>query len=71
MPCLCTLYSNAIILIGAHVFSPTSFKHSFDLLHMFCVPHIYGGVRIPCCAHCIQMQNFNLCTYLGDLPHFI
>ena len=29
------------------------------------------GVRIPCCAHCIQMQNSNLCTYLGELPHFI
>ena len=37
MPCLCTLYSNAIILISARTLGsfPISFKHSFALLHMF------------------------------------
>ena len=37
MPCLCTLYSNAIILIGARTLGsfPISFKHSFALLHLF------------------------------------
>ena len=29
------------------------------------------GSGIPCCAHCIQMQTSNLCTYLGELPRFI
>jgi hypothetical protein len=29
------------------------------------------GVRIPCCAHCIQMQHSILCTYLGELSHSI
>ena len=36
-----------------------------------CVSNKIEGVRIPCCAHYIQMQTSNLCTYLGDLPHFI
>ena len=36
-----------------------------------CVSNKIEGVRIPCCAHCIQMQTSNLCTYLGELPHFI
>jgi hypothetical protein len=29
------------------------------------------GVRIPCCANCIQIEHAILCTYLGELPHFI
>ena len=36
-----------------------------------CVSSKIEGVRIPCCAHCIQMQTSNLCTYLGELPRFI
>ena len=36
-----------------------------------CVSSKIEGVRIPCCAYCIQMQKLNLCTYLGELPNFI
>lgn len=36
-----------------------------------CVLNGNEGVRIPCYAYCIQMQHFNLCMYLGELPHFI
>ena len=36
-----------------------------------CVSNKLEGVRIPCCAHCIQIQKSNLCMYLGELPQFI
>ena len=73
MPCLCTLYSNAIDLIGAWTLgsSSISFKHSFALLHMFCVLHIYGGVRIPCLCTLYCNGNYMLCTNLGELPYII
>ena len=65
-----------IIPIFFHYMSSTvSFKSMPHIIicsfaHI-CVSNKIEGVRIPCCAHCIQMQKSNLCTYLGQLPHFI
>ena len=42
----------------------------FSFAHI-CVSNKIEGVRIPCCAHCIQIQQSNLCTYLGEFPHII
>ena len=65
-----------LILIFFHYMSSTvSFKSMPHIIicsftHI-CVSNKIEGVRIPCCAQCIQMQTSNLCTYLGELPSFI
>ena len=63
-PCSCC---STICLLQVYA---SCVKKKFSFVHG-CVLNKVEKVRIPCCAHCIQMQISNLCTYLGELPNFI
>ena len=81
---ICFVMSLSHILLGwtysyisityAQPFVHIKFMHLVTIicsLAHICVSSKIEGVMIPCCAHCIQMQTSNLCTYLGELPRFI
>ena len=63
-PCSCC---STICLLQVYA---SCVKKKFSFVHG-CVLNKVEEVRIPCYAHCIQMQISNLCTYLGELPNFI
>ena len=79
---LCHVSLSHIVKLSLFLYFPLHmlnhlFISSLCMLIIICsYPHIRVSnkieeVRIPCCAHYIQKQTSNLCTYLGELPHFI